>query len=561
MRTKPLALLLAALFMLTALAACGGSTSPSDSAPPSGSPSPSGGGDGLQWYPPEDNPNNDPPPAGALVFAAGSNLDYLMMNLAGGDPSELSVSNNALLVKLTENGVPQLGIDISSMFGEDVSKIRSIETRIRTQHPDGKFYAASGRLYTYTGENNRRTEFLWGVALEKNNPRTLKAELPAELAFVSGAKNILVLTKDSDLALAAGAPAANLIIDYILFKDAAGNAMTPDTSVTFDPPAGFGPDRTLLYALTDVLKLDFMHGSATGSSQSWGQAASTEKRADAELFEQLLAKLVPGAIIEAEFEADRCPELIAHAYKTENDDGSTLEGEIWGKVPAYMTNLSGTTVQFRYEDIFTAVSAYNNDDAYLKERLSAIHIGDTGTAMTVKKVSIGMRVEDGRQWKTVEINQYQNKFRNLLPLNDSANYNLTSAGNWKQLYKVETLNQAPEDAAPAAYFDPAWIKPGCYITAVYTSAKKTQYIFQRYETDSDKEIWCNVVGDEQNGFLFDGDTAQPELGVDQISYEKILAIWELKGGDKGTFAEQFNAFWIQDDGAEYKLLGLVIYVP
>jgi hypothetical protein len=561
MNKKRIALLLAALFVLGLFLTACGETSPSEAPKddPNAGEAPDGG-EGLDAPPVNTTANDGPPPAGAFTFDDG-NTGFLMVNLGApaADPADVSIvdynGGKALRIDVTDNGNPHVGIDVGSMFGADAANIRYIETRIRTEFPEGKFYAASGKLYIHAGDkfdSRGNEQFLWAVSLERNNPRTLKAELSDNVSFNSSGKNIIVISKEEDLAISAGAQASNLIIDYILFLDGAGNPMTPNTAVSFSAPEGFGEERAFLYTLTNKRTLNFMNDGATGESTGYKQAGKIDRSGE----EDTLAAywddmLVPGAVIEVAYASAKPPEIILQSWSG---------GAGWAKVPAHSVNLSGSIAQFLYEDM---VEAYGDDFS----ELNRINIGDTGTDLAVQAVQIGQRVEDGRRWLKVAIGQveysvatigyYDAAFIDLMPLNDPDHSSLTVSDYGEGALKIPTTNQMEDGDDPDLFFDVNWIQPGCYITAVYESEKGAQFIFQGY----DPNVWSNTVGWMQSGVDFAGGSTNPELGIDHITYEKIMAVWEAKGGDPATFYESFDAFFLGCDGVELFLRGLVIFVP
>ena len=553
MNTKRFALLLSVLLVFGLfLTACDSSASPSPEVPSTDAPPPSeGGSSGLDWTgddtaPPKEIPN---PPAGAIDFSDG-NIGFLALNLSPGDadPSELSVTTHegrsALLVNVMEDGTPYLGIDVSSLYGDKVADIRSIEMRLWLQRAGGTFYAASGDLEAYTGTDNMKSDFRWAVTMEKNNPTTIKADLSDKAVFAPGAKNILILNKSTggDAGVKVGAPAANFVIDYIACYDASGSIIPADTSAEFDAPKGFGSsDMSFLFEITDEVKLGFNDDGKEGTSSGWGQAGALDKGSllDIDL-------LQPGSVISVGYSADKAPELVFQSW--DPGDGVTS----WAKIAPFMVNGSGNIAQYRYED---CVEAFGSDD--FEEYLDRIYIGDRDTDLAVKSFSIGQRVAD-IGYKSVLAGD--DGFIDLTPFNVHSG-NGYSAGGWSQLFRMDTdkSTENPPD------FKPEWLAEGAYITAFYESEKVTQFIFQRFK-DFGGEVWGGM-----NGTKWTGGYATPEVevdgvrvsrvGVDQISYEGILEMWEDKGADPAAFYDELCAFWLQDDGAEYTLFKVVLYTP
>ncbi|MDR0325201.1 MAG: hypothetical protein LBI19_03790 [Oscillospiraceae bacterium] len=548
MNAKRIALLLSVLFVFGLfLTACDSSPSPSANGPSDEAPPPSGGGNGLDWEEQVDPPKNiSAPPAGAIDFSDG-NFDFVAMNLAPGDadPAELSVINHegrsALKVELTQENNPYLGIDVSSLYGDKVSDIRKIEVRLWLQHPDGKFGAASGLLDVYTGTSNTLNEFVWAITMDKYNPAVISAELGGDVSFVPDARNIVVLRKgtDSDAAAKTGRPAANFIIDYIACYDASGNIIPADSSASFAAPRGFGSaDMSFLFEVEDEVKYTFLDDGATGTASGWDQAGKIDK----ENFDLDLLK--PGAVITVGFGGGKAPELVFQSWSN---------GPVgWAKVDPFMVNSSINLAQYRYEDI---VAAFETDD--FEEYLDRINIGARDSNLDVKSFSIGQRVNE-IEYRPVLLGD--DGFIDLTPFNIHSG-NGYSQGNWSQLFRMDTdlSTENPPD------FKPEWLVEGSYITAYYESEKVTQFIFQRFK-DFGGEIWGGITGASQPGGYVTpevtvDDVRVPRVGVDQISYEGILAMWEDRGGNPATFLDELCAFWLQDDGTEYNLYKVILYTP
>lgn len=542
MKTKQIALLLSVMLIFGAfLAAC--TPSPSDAGTsPTGNVSPSAGEPDetdRSWDPTVTSVEITPVPAGAIDFSDGS-TSYMAVNLspADADPSELSIidynGGKALLVEVMENGIPYVGIDVSSMFGAKVSDIAKVEMRILAQHPDGKFYATSGQLETYTGTDNRRTEYLWGIAMEKNNPKTLTAELTE--FFVPDAKNIMIFKKSTggDLAVAAGEHASNLVIDYIAFYDASGNMMTADTTVDFDAPKGFGSsDRTLLYEVTDDVKLAFTDDGKDGKSSAWGQAGALDKGSLLDV-----ALLQPGSVLTVGYRAAKAPELICQSWT----EGAP---QTWAKVNPFITNLSGNIAQYRYEDM---VEAFGTED--FEEYLDRIYIGDRDCELELKGVSIGQRVSE-IEYRPILIGD--DGFLDITYMNvASGDYTpFVSTAAWKLQYRANTT-VVPPGADDVGEFKPEWLVPGAFITVYYEGEDGVNFAVQKYE---DKEAGTEQIWTGADPDVFKDST----LGIDQVSYEALHDKWVENGGNS-DFSD-LNAFWYQNRGSPVTSYYVILYTP
>ncbi|MDR1669843.1 MAG: hypothetical protein LBR76_07790 [Oscillospiraceae bacterium] len=584
MKTKHFAILLAALLMFMAFAACASEQAASptpDVAADSPTPAdtvPSESGD-QSWDPSPVVNEIGPVPEGAIDFSDG-NMGYMAINLTpgGADPSELEIIDfngaKALKINVVENGQPYLGIDVSSMFGDKVADIRSIEARIYADNPNGDgFYAMSGNILTWTGADLTETAYLWGVAVERNNPRTTVAELTK--FFEPGQKNIAIITKTYDAikdanttattsyndrkALAAeegtefteeppvDRPINNVIIDYILFKDEAGNPMVPDTTVSFVPPQGFGDaDRTMLYALEEEASIDFLQDGATGTSANWGQAGK--------VLDLDLSVIQPGAVFTVYYKSEKAPELIFQSWGAEGTEvpESVTALNNWVKVSPYTTNLSGNIAQYRYEDIVAASGAETFD------WVNCVNIGDWGVDLTVNKFSVGQRTAELGYKPYVA---GHDGYIDLTPYNSISPDEYTpfkSVGAWQLNFRVNTTVVPETGADSVGEFEPEWLVPGAYIIAYYLSEEGAQFCVQRYATEdkSVKEIFGG--GDAINDPLGFSD---PLIGIDMISAEALIQGWIDKGGTAEDIYTNLNAFWIQNRNKDMDLFKVVLYTP
>ena len=185
-----------------------------------------------------------------------------------------------------------VGIDVSSLFGADVSKIAGVEMVVGTSYDDGNFYATSGKVYSWWGaEREEGTLGSWSVYMEKKNPKVVTAKVPAGNEFVADAQNIIYISIETDNgATDAGVP-ATLYIDDIRFYDAAGNTLKPaDTTVAFNWPASDGPDLSNLYAVSNAVEFP----GFTTSGAGWGQNGF-------DIPQEILDAMVPGSVVEIEF--------------------------------------------------------------------------------------------------------------------------------------------------------------------------------------------------------------------------------------------------------------------
>lgn len=238
----------------------------------------------------------------ASIDFEDGNMTFLSLytQAPNADNSELSIvdfnGSKALAVKNMEGNTPYVAFDISSMLGDDVSKVAAIEMTIATEHPDGKFSAVSGNIISWAGEDLAEYKDAWSVYVEDKNPNKAVARIDAGEEFVKDAGNIFMVTIDTDTGAASGSGNANLYIDNIRFLDKDGNLLKADTLAAFVPPKGFessGKDLSNLSALTDAV--DFEGFAVKGDA--WAQEGL-------DIPQEIMDALEPGSVVEIEFKSD-----------------------------------------------------------------------------------------------------------------------------------------------------------------------------------------------------------------------------------------------------------------
>ena len=277
-----------------------------------------------------------------------------------------SYGNKALKVTNGSGKVPYVAIDVWSLLGENAANVASIDMTLGIENPDGKFYACSGSLILWDSSKLSSTTHDWSVYMEAKNPKTATFTLE-DYEAISADNSVVVLTLSTDNGATAGAANANLYIYNISFKDASGNVLTADTSVSFVEPNGFGGEKdmsNLVYLGATTVSLDGMSGI---SGSAWGQDG-------VEMTEEFKAALVPGAVIEIEF--------------------SSTSGDMWIVLPdatagwsrvemmTASTNNSKNICQITYEQI---VAVCGDDVANWGARLQCEASGD----WTVYSVKVG----------------------------------------------------------------------------------------------------------------------------------------------------------------------------
>jgi len=286
----------------------------------------------------------------ASVDFEDGNFAFAAVNtsLPNADSSVLSVVdfNGSQALKMENQGgsCMYLGINTSALLGDAVADLATISFDIGTEFADGNFYASSGYLYAYTGEDNEQNKLdAVSVYVESSNPKTATIDV-SSAGFVAGCDNFIIISKETDNATSDGVQAGNMYIDNIVFMDASGNVLEADTSAEFGSPANFassGVDRSNLYGAIKATPLDAFAGV---SGDGWAQNGI-------DLTEDQIASLVPGTAIEISYTADTgnmwivMPDATAGWMRVGvgDADGS-------GQGYAYKNN-SKNTVQITYDQI------------------------------------------------------------------------------------------------------------------------------------------------------------------------------------------------------------------
>ena len=209
------------------------------------------------------------------------------------DDSTLSVVdyNGSKALKVESQGkAPYIGIQLDALLGDKVADVRSIEMTIGTENPDGEFNAASGKIYAFLEEKERK-EGEWSVYLETANPKTASYAVPDGKTFADG--SYIVVSLETDTGKDKGAAPAVLYLDNIAFKDASGNVLEADTSAEFAGATDTRSDRSNLCGLTGAVEFEGFTAKADG----WAQAGAT-------MTDDIIAALVPGSVVEISYSSE-----------------------------------------------------------------------------------------------------------------------------------------------------------------------------------------------------------------------------------------------------------------
>ena len=270
------------------------------------------------------------------------------MTIAGNaDASVLSVEdyNGSKALKVVPQGkVPYVAFQMDALLGDNVANVKTIEMSIGTESPDGNFYATSGNIYAFLGEDNAKSTQGWSVYLETANPKVAAYTVPDGQAVVAG--NYIVVSLETDNASSEGAGQSTMWIDNIAFKDADGNVLTADTTAEY-VSQDTGEDRSNLCSLSGAVEWEGF--ACTGDGWSQNGVAFTD---------EVLAALVPGSVVEISYTSET-----GNMWVVMNEAAAGWmrvgvgDADGSGQGYAYKNN-SGNIVQIPYE----MIAEYCGDD-------------------------------------------------------------------------------------------------------------------------------------------------------------------------------------------------------
>ena len=294
MKAKKLMALLLTAAMAFSMAGCGGKDATDTT----------GDGDTAEVTeaPADDTADTDGTDAAAPVTGEAS-IDFedglfgfagMDKTIAGNaDASVLSVEdyNGSKALKVVPQGkVPYVAFQMDALLGDNVANVKTIEMTIGTESPDGNFYATSGNIYAFLGEENAKSTASWSVYLETANPKVATYTVADGQAVVAG--NYIAVSLETDNAATEGAGQSIMWIDNVVFKDADGNVLSADTSAEYVSQET-GEDRSNLCNLTGAVEWEGY--AVTGDGWSQNGVAFTD---------DVLAALVPGSVIEISYSAE-----------------------------------------------------------------------------------------------------------------------------------------------------------------------------------------------------------------------------------------------------------------
>lgn len=361
---------------------------------------------------------------GYMVTFEDEKMDFVSVNSANGaaDNCELSIVdfNGSKALKVTTSGekskMPYVAIDCSSLLGDAVANVATIQADIAALDKDGKFNACSGYIYAYVGEELEEKSGAWSVYLEDQNPKLSQLDVTG---FVAGASNFVQISKEED----SGAVVSDLYIDNIVFRDADNNPIAVDTAAAFEVAAASSvfseqKDWSNLVQVTSekeiqttVLKLKKKSlgkpdGTATGTDVALVVTGKQDRNDNDDDHDFSFWKFDERyAYITVYYDSEKAPVLI---FESEKDDAPVASCE----VTASAVNDSNTIAQYTFEDVS---AAFGTTD--MTSYLDCMKIRADGADLTVEGATIGcVRTMDDS--KAVEVNQV---------LNGSGTYTITLA--------------------------------------------------------------------------------------------------------------------------------------
>lgn len=304
-----------------------------------------------------------PQEAPASVDFEDGNMGFVSLwdGLPNADASKLELvdyrGGKALKVTNGSGKVPYVAIDASSLLGDKLEQVGSVEMTVGIENPDGDFYACSGNLILWHENKLSGTKYGWSVYMEDKNPNTASFKLKNEY-FSADISPIFILTLETDNGADAGMANANLYIDNIRFFDVSGNLLEADTTAAFVQPNGFVKEKDLSNLVE--LKKDgevYLDGMAGMTGSGWGQNGLS-------MTEEFRAAMVPGAVIEIEFTSANNDMWIVFP-----DDGK------WSRIECQTAamNDSANIVQITFEQI---AAVCGEDPAAWGDRIQCESSGD-----------------------------------------------------------------------------------------------------------------------------------------------------------------------------------------
>ena len=381
---------------------------------------------------------------------------------------------------------PFVAIDVSSILGAAVEDLAKVEMTVGVTNPTGNFYAVSGEIGCWYGEEATISSALseWSVYLRNKNPKVVGATIPTSCALVPDAYNIIYLGMTTDNGtIEGGTECSELYIDDICFYDADGNLLKGDTTVAFNWPDNVGgPDYSNLYTLTDVVEFEGFQISGG----AWDQQGFDMPKYFSTYFEE-------GAVVEIDYKSDGNVWVVMPDAARWVRVGDGYEDELGIKHKTGFINNSGNKIQIPYE-FFAELCG--DDVSTWGTRLQC----EGSDSWEVYGVRIGMAEDRFILGNTVEFEGFQ-----------------TSGGAWEQI-GFDMPDEIYEALVPGSIVEIDYKCEDGYVWIVMPDAERWLRIGDGYTDELGIEHKTGFINADNN--------------VMQIPYEYFE---ELCGEDKSTW--------------------------
>ncbi len=510
-------------------------------------------------------PTEAPTPAPAESYEAGKVVDFedggmsfvaVKESLVTSAETELSVvdfagSKALQIVAPDTKKFPYVAIDISSLAGDAVADVRTIEMDMGLVSPNGTFYAASGYVYYYVGEKNEEKKAPWSVYMAVKNPKRATVTLADNESFVAGAKNIIIVTKETDNAIGEVEATNTVYIDNIVLKDANGNPIALNTAAEFDAPDGFGDeDWSNIVPVKNEVEIEGMAGKNGGSWWPATGISTDPAQEGANIVDA--SEFGPGQLMTIYMNYDfasldewqRHVKLVGQYFAVENSEIPMPEWEdmkVEGVIevtsgtddngaPTKMFSIdplpmndSCTTAQFSYDTI----ASYLGDDWF--KYVKFLGVADYGFALEITKVTVG----EEKKVLPATINNVEIE-----------GFAVKGSG-WAQA--------GVDSVAAGGTFDPSILKPGCVVTINYKSEGSMWLVTTPIDGMEAPYAWTRIaqseaaVNDDNNQAQITYDQIVAALGTDDFSAMAKLECesdqeWEVYSVTVGEYAPEALKF-------------------
>ena len=258
------------------------------------------------------------------------------------DESVLSIvdynGSKALKVEVQKD-IPYVAFNLDGLLGEDIEKVKSIQFDIGIDKAGEEFFSNSGKIYAYSGTELTESCDEWSVYMENSNPKRTLAPISEEEAFVAGAGNYIVISKETDNAKESTGTPVSMYIDNIRFLDSEGNLLEANTDAVY---VKAGDEESGMALLSDIVKFEGFSCEGAGWEQN-GFAMPQE----------IIDALVPGSVVQISYTSKNADMWLVMPDATV---GWTRIGD--GNNGTAIKNKAGTIARIPYE----MIAKYCGDD-------------------------------------------------------------------------------------------------------------------------------------------------------------------------------------------------------